>query len=164
MPARTITLFWLFLSLIPVCAIDFKYQLLPDTVTIGGIVLGIAVSFLPDGMGWFSALVGVAVCGGGLWLFGEPTEKILGRETMGFGDVKLVASFGALMGIYPAFFALVLGACLALMVMVPLRLAGRRPLDGHIPFGPFLSIAAPVSYLFGEQMTNLYFGVLDWVF
>jgi leader peptidase (prepilin peptidase)/N-methyltransferase len=164
MPARTVTLFWLFLSLIPVCAIDFKYQLLPDTVTIGGIVLGMAVSFLPDGMGWVSALAGMAVCGGGLWLFGEVTEKILGRETMGFGDIKLLASFGALMGIYPAFFALVLGACLALVVMMPLRLARRRPLDGRIPIGPFLSIAAPVSYLFGEHLTNLYFGLLDRVF
>jgi leader peptidase (prepilin peptidase)/N-methyltransferase len=163
-PARSLTLLWLLLSLVPVFASDFKYQLLPDTVTVGGILAGLLFSLLPDGMGLFWSLAGALLAGGGLWLFGAVTRRILGRDTMGFGDCKLLASYGALMGAYPAFVTLLLGAALALLVMVPARLAARRRVGGRIPFGPFLACAAPLSYLWGEKITGLYFGFVDRLF
>jgi leader peptidase (prepilin peptidase)/N-methyltransferase len=97
-------------------------------------------------------LVGIAACGGGLFLFSFVSSKVLKREGMGFGDVKLLASFGAIMGAELAFAALIFGAMIALAVIVPFRLLAKKDMASPLPFGPFLGLAAPVSYLFGEEI------------
>ncbi|MDR0516308.1 MAG: prepilin peptidase [Fibromonadaceae bacterium] len=152
---RSISLFWLILTLVPIFAIDFKYLLLPDTVTIGGIAVGFVLSFFDGGIGWLNSLIGIVVCGGGLFLFSVISAKILKREGMGFGDVKLLASFGAIMGTELAFAALILGAMFALATIVPLRFLSKRDMSSPLPFGPFLGLAALVSYLFGYTIIDL---------
>ncbi len=158
---QALVLFWLLLTLIPIFAIDFPHLLLPDTVTIGGIVLGFSVSFLPGGIGWLDSLLGTIFAGGGLYLVGFVASKALKRDAMGFGDVKLLAGFGAMLGTAPAFMALILGCFLAVLVMVPMRLWQRRNPDitGEIPFGPFLGMAAPLVFLWGSAIRDWYFGL-----
>ena len=152
--ARSIALFWLTVTLIPIFAIDFKYLLLPDTITIGGIFVGFAISFLDGGIGWFNSLVGIAACGGGLFLFSVITSKVIKREGMGFGDVKLFAGFGAIMGMELTYITLIIGSALALIVIIPFRLFTKKDMSSPLPFGPFLGLAAPVSYLFGEKIIS----------
>jgi leader peptidase (prepilin peptidase)/N-methyltransferase len=154
-------LFWLITTLIPIFAIDFKHLLLPDTVTIGGILLGVALSFFDGGIGWQSSLLGIAACGGGLFLFSFAISRIIKREGMGFGDIKLFASFGAIMGIELAFVALIIGSLLALAVIVPFRFLAKKNMAEPLPFGPFLGLAAPVSYLFGYNILNAYMRIVD---
>ncbi|MCL2207956.1 MAG: prepilin peptidase [Fibromonadales bacterium] len=156
---KCIILFWLIVTLIPIFAIDFKYLLLPDTITIGGIAFGFTVSFWS--IGWLNSLIGIAVCGGGLFLFSFICSKILKKEAMGFGDVKLLAGFGAIMGAELAGISLIIGALLALAVTVPYRLLTKKDMKSPLPFGPFLGLAAPISYLLGNDILDLlYFYLL----
>jgi len=153
-----LTLFWLLLTLIPIFAIDFVHLLLPDTVTIGGIVLGLGLSFLPGGIGWLDSLMGIAFAGGGLFMVGFVAGKVLKRDAMGLGDVKLLAGFGALLGAGWAAMAMIIGCVLALLVMVPYRWYHRNHADmtAEIPFGPFLGMGAPIVFLWGHPLLEWY--------
>ena len=156
--ADSFALFWLLLAIYPISAVDFEFKLIPDSMSIGGIVIGILLSFFPGGITPLQSFLGAIFAGGGLYLIGFIAGKILKRDAMGLGDVKLVAGFGALMGIGNAFFALVLASLLGILVMVSYRLI-KKENSQEIPFGPFLAIAAPIVYRFGDLFLNFYFGL-----
>lgn len=148
--ASAFAMFWLLLGAYPVCAVDCQYKLIPDSISVGGIVAGLLLSMVPGGITPFQSLIGAAVAGGGLYALGWVATKVLKKEAMGFGDVKLLAGYGALMGLTGAVETLVLAALLGILVMVPLRKKGQ------IPFGPFLAVAAPFMYLWGGALMDLY--------
>ena len=82
---------------------------------------------------------------------------------MGFGDVKLLAGYGALMGWFYALEVLIFAAFLGLLVMLPLKFfkkikgsEAENTSFGEIPFGPFLSIMAPIVYLWGDEILKVY--------
>ena len=166
--ASAFAMFWLLLGAYPVCAIDCKYKLIPDSISVGGIVAGLLISIIPGGITPFQSLLGAVVAGGGLYLVGWCATKILKKDAMGFGDVKLLAGYGALMGVTGAVETLIVAAILGIVVMVPYgkiaasragKKAGRQDEgdgSGQIPFGPFLAVAAPFMYLWGERLFNLY--------
>lgn len=161
--ADTIALFWLLLAIVPVCAVDFKHHLIPDSISIGGIVVGLLVSFIPGGVIPQESLIGFLVAGVGLYGLGLLMTFLLKKEAMGFGDVKLLAGYGALMGWFYAFEVLIFAAFLGLLVMLPLKLFKKikgseteNTSFGEIPFGPFLSIMAPIVYLWGDEILKVY--------
>ena len=166
--ASAFAMFWLLLGAYPVCAVDCKYKLIPDSISVGGIVAGLLISIIPGGITPFQSLLGAVVAGGGLYLVGWCATKILKKDAMGFGDVKLLAGYGALMGVTGAVETLIVAAILGIVVMVPYgkiaasragKKAGRQDEgdgSGQIPFGPFLAVAAPFMYLWGEHLFNLY--------
>jgi len=142
----------------PVCAVDCKYKLIPDSISVGGIVAGLLISIIPGGITPFQSLLGAVVAGGGLYLLGWCATKLLKKDAMGFGDVKLLAGYGALMGVTGAVETLIVAALLGILVMVPYGkiTANKGDGTGQIPFGPFLAVAAPLMYLWGEQLFSLY--------
>lgn len=154
-----VPMFWMMITLVPIAAVDFPYQLLPDTVTIGGIVVGIAVSLLPGGLNWLESLKGAAIAGGGLWLFSWIVGKILGKDAMGFGDVKLLAGFGAMMGWAHALGAVIGASFLALVVMVPLRWLRKESNQEPLAFGPFIGAMGPVMLLWGAPLFLWYWNL-----
>ncbi len=160
--ADSFALFWLLLGIYPVAAIDFRHKLIPDSISIGGIVVGIALSFFPGGISPLESILGALFAGGGLYLVGFIAGKILKRDAMGLGDVKLVAGFGALMGFGKAFAVLVLASLLGILVMVPYRML-KKEKSQEIPFGPFLMVAAPIVYRFGDLFFNYYFALFGLV-
>ena len=83
-------------------------------------------------------------------------SKVLKKEAMGFGDVKLLAGYGALMGFTGAIEVLVVAAVLGIVVMLPWGKFHKGDGSGQIPFGPFLAVAAPVIFLWGETLLELY--------
>jgi leader peptidase (prepilin peptidase)/N-methyltransferase len=162
--AESLALFWLLLAIVPISAVDFQFHLIPDSMSLGGVVTGILLSFIPGGMTPFESLYGAILAGGGLFVLGFVASKIFKKEAMGLGDVKLMAGYGALMGVPFAGVTLVLAAFFGLLVMVPLRLWGARNThsefgSGEIPFGPFLALAAPVIYQWGHTLLSLYLGL-----
>ena len=161
--ANAAALFWLLLGAYPVCAIDCKYKLIPDSISVGGIVAGLLISLIPGGITPFESLLGAVGAGGGLYLVGWIATKVLKKEAMGFGDVKLLSGYGALMGLTGAVETLVVAAVLGILVMVPYGMiknkASKNSNDedgGQIPFGPFLAVAAPFMYLWGDILIVLY--------
>ena len=163
--ADAAAMFWLLLGAYPVCAVDCKYKLIPDSISVGGIVAGLLISLVPGGVTPLQSLIGAVVAGGGLYLLGWIATKVLKKDAMGFGDVKLLAGYGALMGLTGAVETLLVAALLGIVVMVPYGvLAAKKSAQnknsedaGQIPFGPFLAIAAPVIYLWGSALVDIYF-------
>lgn len=163
--ADAAAMFWLLLGAYPVCAVDCKYKLIPDSISVGGIVAGLLISLVPGGVTPLQSLIGTVVAGGGLYLLGWIATKVLKKDAMGFGDVKLLAGYGALMGVTGAVETLLVAALLGIVVMVPYGvLAAKKSAKnknsedaGQIPFGPFLAIAAPVIYLWGSALVEVYF-------
>ena len=162
--ADAAAMFWLLLGAYPVCAVDCKYKLIPDSISVGGIVAGLLISLVPGGVTPLQSLIGAVVAGGGLYLLGWIATKVLKKDAMGFGDVKLLAGYGALMGLTGAVETLLVAALLGIVVMVPYgMLAAKKAAQnknseeaGQIPFGPFLAIAAPVIYLWGPALVDAY--------
>lgn len=164
--ANAAALFWLLLGAYPVCAVDCKYKLIPDSISVGGIVAGLLISLIPGGITPLQSLLGAIGAGGGLYLLGWIATKVLKKEAMGFGDVKLLAGYGALMGFTGAVETLIVAAVLGLLVMLPYGMITAKKANknggenneesGQIPFGPFLAVAAPFMYLWGYQLVVLY--------
>ena len=163
--ADAAAMFWLLLGAYPVCAVDCKYRLIPDSISVGGIVAGLLISLVPGGVTPLQSLIGAIVAGGGLYLLGWIATKVLKKDAMGFGDVKLLAGYGALMGLTGAVETLLVAALLGIVIMVPYgMLAAKKAAKnknseeaGQIPFGPFLAIAAPIIYLWGSALVDIYF-------
>jgi leader peptidase (prepilin peptidase)/N-methyltransferase len=85
--ADTIALFWLLLAIVPVCAVDFKHHLIPDSISVGGIVVGLLVLFIPGGVVPQESLIGVSSRWlVGLYGLGLLMTRLLKKEAMGFGD------------------------------------------------------------------------------
>ncbi|MEO7275001.1 MAG: prepilin peptidase, partial [Vicinamibacterales bacterium] len=83
--------------LIVLFAIDLEHHLLPNVITLPGIVIGFLFSFrFPPGP--LPSLIGLVIGGGSLWLIGEAYFRYAGQDGMGGGDVKMLAMLGAFLG------------------------------------------------------------------
>ena len=151
-------------SLVCASAIDMEHYILPDRITIGGTVAGLALSpLLPelhDTAVWHQALLRSAVgagCGfGGLFLISLIGRWVYKKDAMGFGDVKLMAMFGAFFGWQALPFVLFIGALTGSIGGVVMTLARRRNEEGIIPFGPFLCLGALVWLFWGPALCDMY--------
>jgi prepilin signal peptidase PulO-like enzyme (type II secretory pathway) len=149
-----------FLSLLIVAAyVDLRHRIVPDQTSIYAVPVGIAFAAAGEwlgwdgfgAVGWRGAVLGATVWGGSFALFSLIASWIAGREALGWGDVKLVAMFGAFLGAYPGTFVAVLlgslvGAIVGLSVLVVTR---RRP---HLPFAPPLAVGAATWVLWGDVL------------
>ena len=143
---------WLFLAtLVAIAGIDLELQLIPDRITLPGIVVGFLTSFLGTRASWLDSLLGILAVGGILLVV-----IILSGGGMGGGDVKLGAMLGAFLGYKLALLALFLavigGGCVALALLF----TGIRRRKDPIPFGPFLAMAAAITLLWGETILTWY--------
>lgn len=166
--------------MIVLVATDIRERILPDLITFGGALLGLAISLLiPVGDGtalWLArrafaypppgpalsladALLGAAFGAGLLWLVAEGYFRLRKREGMGLGDVKMMALVGAFLGLKLTFLTMFLGS-LAGSVLGLLFIAFFRK-DGNyeLPFGVFLAAGALLSVFFGAVILAWYAAV-----
>ncbi len=149
---------FLALAFLPILAIDLKHFMIPDVITLPGIVLGLALSLIPGGFTPLDSLIGFLVGGLFLWGFGAFFSFFLKKEAMGFGDVKLVAMMGALFG-YPVALGSIFGGALFGTLGSFILFLATKSLQKQIPFGPYLCIGGGIFVLFPEVITwwlNLY--------
>jgi leader peptidase (prepilin peptidase) / N-methyltransferase len=151
---------YLALATIPIFVIDIRHFLIPDLLTYPGIALGLALSFIPDGLAPSQSLIGAAGAGGILWSIGFAASFILKKEAMGLGDVKLAAMAGALFGLQTALFGLIFASLLGCLVGVPVLLMRRLDENRHIPFGPFICVGTAVAAYYGAPFLAWYLGLL----
>jgi leader peptidase (prepilin peptidase)/N-methyltransferase len=141
--------------LIVLFAIDLEHHLLPNVITLPGIVVGLAFSaMLPPGL--LDALIGVLAGGGILWLIGEAYYRYSGQEGMGGGDVKMLAMIGAFLGWKLAILTLVLSSFLGAIIGVLVIAVRRGGMKYALPYGTFLSLAALTASLVGSQIVDWY--------
>jgi leader peptidase (prepilin peptidase)/N-methyltransferase len=144
-------------ALIVLFAIDLEHHLLPNVITLPGIVVGLAFStMLPPGI--VDALIGVIAGGGVLWLVGEAYYRYSGQEGMGGGDVKMLAMIGGFLGWKLMVLTLVLSSILGSVVGVLVIAFRRGGMKYALPYGTFLSLAALVASLFGGRILEWYLG------
>lgn len=140
-------------ALIAITAIDLRHQIIPDVITLPGIVAGFAASLVTDRVAWLDSLIGIAV-GGGIFL----VIILASGGGMGGGDMKLGAMLGAFLGWKLGLLALLLGVIAGGAVAVCLLLLGRKGRKEAIPFGPYLALGGAVSLLWGDRLLAWYLG------
>ncbi len=144
--------------------VDLDHLILPDRVTIGGMIAGPLLSFaLPALQGQterlpalLHSLAGLALGFGALWLVATVGRLVLHREAMGFGDVKLLGAIGACLGWQAVLFTIFLSSLSGTLLGLALIAAGRKELQSRIPYGPHIALAALVWMLCGPACVDLY--------
>jgi len=142
-------------ALIVLFAIDLRHQILPNVITLPGIVIGFALSLaLPPG--WLSSLIGIVVGAGILFAVGEAYYRTRGHEGLGMGDVKMLGMIGAFLGWPLMLLTLVLASLLGSIVGVGLLVTRRGDMKAALPFGTFLAVGAFVGVLAGDAILTWY--------
>jgi len=136
--------------------IDAGHQILPDAVTLPGLVLALAYSFFRDDLTFRGALVG-AVAGAGFLLFVYGAYYLIRKkEGLGMGDVTMLLMIGAYLGLARTLLTLILASFVGALVGVYVIVRKGRDFQFALPFGTFLAPAAFVSMLWGERIVRAY--------
>ena len=143
-------------ALIALTMIDFDHQLLPDSITLPLLWLGLALNlgglYTDIDSAVIGAMAGYLSLWGIYWLFKLAT----GKEGMGFGDFKLLAMLGAWMGWQALPVIILLSSAVGAVIGIGLIVLRGRDRNIPIPFGPYLAIAGWIAFLWGERITNIY--------
>jgi len=164
-----VPIYWLFVSgLILGTFVDFEHYILPDSVTIGGMVVGpILCALVPALQGqelWWKGLLhstlGLAIGFCSLYAIAWIGEKIFKKEAMGFGDVKLLGAIGAFLGWKAVLFTIVASSFLGSIVGLTLIALRRAERQSEIPFGPYIAAGALIWVFYGPSLVTLYFKMM----
>lgn len=142
-------------AMIVLFAIDFEHQILPNEITLSGIVVGFVLSiFLPPG--WKSSLIGLLAGGLFPFLVAEVYLRLRGREGMGMGDFKMLAMVGAFLGWPLVWITLIVACVLGIVIGGGALMISRRGMETRIPFGTFIAVAALMCAYADVTMVSAY--------
>jgi leader peptidase (prepilin peptidase) / N-methyltransferase len=148
----------IFLSLLLVISvIDLYHQIIPDELSLPGIVLGVIATLCLGEMEWWESVAGILVGGGLFYSIATLYEKVTHREGLGGGDVKLLALIGAWLGVKSILTVVVLSSLLGSIVGIGIMILKRKDFKSAIPFGPFLALAAVIDLFCGQDLSTLLF-------
>jgi leader peptidase (prepilin peptidase)/N-methyltransferase len=140
-------------ALMAITVIDLRHQIIPDAITLPGVVAGFVATVATDRISWMDSVVGILL-GSGLFV----AVIVLSRGGMGGGDLKLGAMLGAFLGwqalLVALFIAVMLGGLSAVVLLASRRLARKDA----IPFGPFLAIGGAVALFWADAILAWYLG------
>ena len=145
--------------LIALFGIDLEHQILPNIITLPGIVIGVLMSFIAP-PGWQDALIGVVLGGGILYAIAAGYYLWRREEGMGMGDVKMLAMIGAFLGWKAVIVTLVLSSFAGAFVGLGMMAVQKGGMKYALPFGTFLAIGAVVAMFVGEPLVTWYSGFL----
>ncbi len=154
-------MFALIAAFLVITFIDIDHRIIPDSISLPGIGIGLAASFVPWLLGGpgqpaasalpvqapLDSLIGILIGGGSLFLVAWGYQLLTGREGMGGGDIKLLAMIGAFTGWKGVLFTVFVSSLTGTLAGVALMLRQRGDMKLAVPFGPFLAIGA-IAYLF----------------
>ncbi|MFC1461223.1 prepilin peptidase [Verrucomicrobiota bacterium] len=161
--------YWLFATaLIIGTFIDFEYMIIPDRITVGGMVAGPLVSLLVPSLhgqiyayeGLRASLLGLATGALILWIVSVVGTIAFKKEAMGMGDVKLLGAIGSFLGWQGVLFTLVVSSLAGSVVGMTFVLIGHKKLSSRIPFGPYIVLGALIWVLGGSQWWIAY---INWL-
>lgn len=158
--------FWIYsivtFSLIAITFIDLDFQIIPDRITIGGMLAGLIFSIFLPGLhdvstwkhGLMKALGGAAAGAGAIYITGVLGKMAFKKESMGGGDVKLMAMLGAFLGWEKALLIFFLAPFFGVPAGLYLKLKTKTDI---IPYGPFLSMASFTAMVWGQNILSILF-------
>ena len=148
---------------------DFDHLIIPDVVTLPGLLLGLILSTVypsiqraihpwsnictSPGEGFLASLIGALLGGLSLYAIGALGGKVFKKEAMGGGDVKLLAMIGAFLGWQLVALTIFISALSGSLVGLAIKL---KKGESYIPYGPYLALGAVISLLWGEGLINWY--------
>jgi leader peptidase (prepilin peptidase)/N-methyltransferase len=154
-----VVLFLFCTSMVVITFIDLEHYIIPDVISLSGIVVGFACSFFLPGLGWINSLLGILAGGGSLYLVAALYQKFTGKEGMGGGDIKLLAMMGAFFGWRAVFFIIFISSLVGSVIGIAVMLVQKKDAKLAIPFGPFLALGAILYIFFGRQVLHWYFNL-----
>jgi len=146
-------------ALIVASFIDLSHQIIPDEISLGGLIVGLLLSALYPSLhgvhtlwlGVKASLMGALVGGGAIYLIGVFGNFVFKKESMGGGDVKLLAMVGAVLGWRLTLVAFFVAPFFGSVVGITLKI--RQGTD-VIPYGPFLSLGSVIALFWGERILH----------
>jgi leader peptidase (prepilin peptidase)/N-methyltransferase len=164
-----VPIYWLVIAgLIVATFIDFEHYIIPNEITLGGVVLGLVFSAIhPRLMDTSSILIGlgrsflgVIVGGVTLLVIAIVGEKIFKKEAMGMGDVKLIAAIGAFLGWQATLFTIFVSSLFGGVIGLLLVLTTKKGWQSRIPYGPYIALGALLWMFCGHEIMNWYWSVI----
>ena len=143
-------------ALIALSMIDVDHQLLPDSITLPFLWLGLILSLFPVFADMRSSLIGAVAGYMSLWIIYQLFKLVTGKEGMGFGDFKLLALLGAWMGWQALPMIILLSSAVGAVLGGALIAVQGRDRHQPIPFGPYLAIAGWIALLWGDNISGAY--------
>lgn len=143
-------------ALVALTVIDFDHQLLPDSITLPFVWIGLLIAqfelFTNLNASVIGAIAGYLALWSVYWVF----KLITGKEGMGFGDFKLLALLGAWLGWQLLPVIILLSSLVGAIVGISLIIFRGRNRNVPIPFGPYLAAAGWIAMLWGQELINAY--------
>ncbi len=147
-------------SLVVITFIDLHHKIIPDIISLPGIVIGFLVSFLSPYLTWIESAIGIIAGGGGLLLIAVVFERLTGKEGIGGGDIKLLAMIGAWLGWKALPFVVLISSVLGIIIGGGALLISGKGMRVKIPFGPFLAMGSLTYFFFGNPIVSWYGNLL----
>jgi leader peptidase (prepilin peptidase)/N-methyltransferase len=141
--------------LIPIFFIDLREMLIPDTLSISGIIIGLILGIF-RGITIVS-LIGAAVGAVYVLIIIYLGKSIYKRDVMGMGDVKLSAMIGAFVGWANFLLTILISSLLGSIYGIIQIRKGKSSMKSIIPYGPFLAIGGFITFLFGKWIIVRFF-------
>jgi len=156
-PTLTFAALFLFCSaLVVITFIDLEHQIIPDEISLPGIVIGLILSFFLPGQSWLNSLLGILLGGGSLLLVAYLYQLLTGKEGMGGGDIKLLAMMGAFLGWKAIPFIIFASSLVGSLVGITIMLLQKKDSKLAIPFGPYLAFGAVLYIFYGRALIQWY--------
>jgi leader peptidase (prepilin peptidase)/N-methyltransferase len=146
--------------LITLTLIDLKTQLLPDSITLPLLWLGILLSLFDVFTDLTSSVIGAMAGYMILWSVYQLFKLLTGKEGMGFGDFKLLAALGAWMGYSYLPQIILVSSVVGSVFGIGMLIIGKTRQQQPIPFGPYLAVAGWIALLWGETINTTYLSFL----
>ncbi len=147
-------------SMLVLALIDYDHKILPNVITLPGIVVGFALSLVDPRIAWVDAAIGIVVGGGLLYAVAWLYLKLRGQQGMGMGDVKMIAMIGAFVGWKGALLTVFLGSMFGSIVGIVLMRIKGKDWDHALPFGTFLALAAVIVDWGGPELLAWYWALV----
>jgi len=146
-------------ALIIIAFIDLNKQIVPDVISLPGIIIGLVLSFFVPYISFINSALGAVVGGGIILIIGLVGSAIFKKEAMGGGDIKLAAMIGAFLGWRYIVISLFLGFFLGALAGIFLVLSKIKSREDMVPFGPFIVLGSLITLLWGEKILTWYIGI-----
>lgn len=147
-------------SLISLSFIDIDHQLLPDSITLPLVWLGLFLSIFAVYTDTESSIIGAIAGYLSLWTVYQLFKLATGKEGMGYGDFKLLALFGAWLGWQYIILIILLSSLVGAVIGIAMVLLTKKDHNIPIPFGPYLAAAGWLALLWGDQINALYLNAI----